>query len=327
MKALALFSGGLDSLLAIKLITNQGVDVVALHFDIGFGGYNSKLDYLENAIKQVGATVEVIDIREKFIQEVLNEPKFGFGKNLNPCIDCHANMIKIAISLMEKFGASFIITGEVLGQRPMSQRKEALNHVLKLSEADDLVTRPLCAKLQKPSLAEKMGWIDREKLLDISGRGRSRQLQLAKEFGIDYFESPSGGCLLTDVLFSQRLKEHLDNEKFIVEDIELLKVGRHLRLPEKSKLIIGRHAEDNEKLEQIENAKYIKIYLKDIVGPLSVISSSASKDEIDLAMKLILSYTKAQKGEHYKLSVNGDIFECEAVFDKSEARKYFVIDV
>ena len=151
MKALALFSGGLDSLLAIKLIRQQNIDVSALFFDTGFGGTNDKekKEYLKRVIKQVDADIEIIDIREQFIQDILFDPKYGYGKNFNPCIDCHANMVRIAIGLLKKLNADFIISGEVLGQRPKSQVKQALDIVQDFGKAQGLLVRPLSAKLYR----------------------------------------------------------------------------------------------------------------------------------------------------------------------------------
>lgn len=246
MRALALFSGGCDSLISMKLLTMQGIEVIALHFNIGFGGNKDKLEYLRNASAQVGARLEVVDIRRQFFDEVLFTPKYGYGKYFNPCIDCHANMFANAFYLLESFGASFVVSGEVLGQRPKSQRKQALDQVRSLvrevgkkdskssgstddregkssgrfdkildtkgdginkpKSLDELLLRPMSAKLLPPSFPERAGWVDREKLLDISGRGRTRQLEMVKKWGWKHYENPGGGCLLTDISVAKKTK-------------------------------------------------------------------------------------------------------------------------
>ena len=231
MKALALFSGGLDSMISIKLLTDQGVEVTALHIDIGFGGKDDKSEILKSRANMVGADLEIVNSREQFVQEILFNPKYGYGKNFNPCIDCHGNMFRIAKALLQKHNASFIITGEVIGQRPMSQRSEAIKNVTKLAgdEEGGLILRPMSAKLMTPTIAEKNGWVDREKLLDIEGRSREVQLRLAKEYGFEEYESPGGGCLLTESAFEKKIRDIMEHDKFTVEDIDLLKAGRHLR--------------------------------------------------------------------------------------------------
>ncbi len=202
MKALALFSGGLDSTLAIKLIKDQGVEVIALNFvSYFFGGKNERAD---KAAKDLGVQIEYIDFKE-IHKEIVKNPPNGYGKNMNPCIDCHALMIKTAGELLKKYDASFIITGEVLGQRPMSQNSQALKRVEKISGMEGYLVRPLCAKLLPETIPEKNGWIDREKLQNLNGRGWTRQMELAAELGVVEYPSPEGGCLLTAPGYSRRL--------------------------------------------------------------------------------------------------------------------------
>ncbi|MBC8764515.1 argininosuccinate synthase domain-containing protein, partial [Campylobacter jejuni] len=198
MKALALFSGGLDSMLAMKLITAQGIEVKALNINIGFGSTSDKSEIMKKRAAMVGADFEMIDVRNSYLQEVLFNPQYGYGKHFNPCIDCHAFMFKTALAMLKEENASFIITGEVLGQRPMSQRSDAMAKVKKLAlDEEDLILRPMCAKNLPLTKPEREGWVDREKLEGISGRSRKRQLELAAKFGLEDFESPGGGCLLT----------------------------------------------------------------------------------------------------------------------------------
>ncbi|MDQ1326007.1 MAG: tRNA-uridine 2-sulfurtransferase, partial [Campylobacterota bacterium] len=234
MRAISLFSGGLDSMIAVKLIKDQGIDVTAVHIKTGFGGTKDISAILEERAKMAGADFEVIDVREEYIQKVLFSPQYGYGKNFNPCIDCHGYMFRVGKAVMEELGASFIFSGEVIGQRPMSQRHDALKQVSAIAEdkEEKLILRPLCAKLMEPTTPELEGWVDREKLLDISGRSRERQLALAASYGWEDYESPGGGCLLTEAHYSERIREFIAYDAFAVEDIEILKFGRQFRLPQ-----------------------------------------------------------------------------------------------
>lgn len=324
MRALALFSGGLDSILSVKLLLNQGIEVIALHFDIGFGGrdFEAKKAYLERVSDQIGARLEIIDIKEDFIQNILFSPKYGYGKNMNPCIDCHANMFKVALSLLERYDAKFVISGEVMGQRPMSQRSEALKQVSTLSgNSKDLIVRPLSAKNLEPTFPEKEGWIDREQLLGIYGRGREVQMRLAKEFGIEEYESPAGGCLLTDQNFSQKIRDFRAFDTFEVEDIEVLKWGRHFRLPEGAKLVVARNQEENEKIKAINNPKFTLLRLP-ITGPLSLFSHDISQNDLRLGVAIALTYGKSDANAFYDVEVLGQNLHLQPLASKEEARKY-----
>lgn len=327
MRALALFSGGLDSMISIKLLTDQGIDVIALHIDIGFGGKDDKSELLRTRAEMVGATLEIIDARAQFVKEILFDPKYGYGKNFNPCIDCHGNMFRIAKALLPKYNASFIITGEVIGQRPMSQRSEAIRNVTKLAgdEEGGLILRPMSAKLMTPTIAEKEGWVDREKLLGIEGRSREVQLRLAKEYGFEEFESPGGGCLLTESAFEKKIRDIIEHDKFTVEDIDLLKAGRHLRLPEGAKLVIGRNQEDNEKLKKIENSKYVFARVLDISGPISLLSTNANEADKKLAAKLILTYTKTPKNQEGSVTIGDEIIQATPFENKEAVKEFFIV--
>jgi tRNA-specific 2-thiouridylase len=182
MKAIALFSGGLDSTLAMKLIIDQGIDVIALNVNTGFGATKSKRDHMQSMCDQVGAELMIVDVQNEYVQDLLFSPKYGYGKNFNPCIDCHGFMFSVAKRMMKELDASFLISGEVIGQRPMSQNKEALETVLDLGDVEGLLVRPMCAKRMKPTIPEEKGWIDREKLLGIYGRSRNTQMELADIF-------------------------------------------------------------------------------------------------------------------------------------------------
>jgi tRNA-specific 2-thiouridylase len=325
-KAVALYSGGLDSLLSMKLLTNQGIEVVALHIETGFGGRNdeAKAEYLERAVAQTGATLKIVDIKEQFVKEVLFDPKYGYGKNFNPCIDCHGNMFRVAHEVMKQEGADFLISGEVIGQRPMSQRVEAMNQVVKLSGVDDLILRPMSAKLMAPTKPEREDWVDREQLLDINGRGRNRQLELAKAFGIVEYESPAGGCLLTDESYSNKIKDHIDHESFEVADINLLKFGRHLRLSNGSKMIIGRNHEENLKLLEIENPKYIKVDIGDLKGPVVLISADYHDNDLQDILDLTVTYSKSEEGVKYPIEISEQTHYGQKRYTKEDAQKYFI---
>jgi tRNA-specific 2-thiouridylase len=327
MRALALFSGGLDSMLSIKLIKDQGIDVTALFIDIGFASSSDRSELLRSRANMVGADFELVDTREQFIQDILFKPKYGYGKHFNPCIDCHANMFRTALKLLPKYDASFIITGEVIGQRPMSQRSDAIKNVTSLSGDMEggLILRPLSAKLMQPSIAEQNGWVDRDKLLDISGRSRERQLSLAREYNFSEFESPGGGCLLTQSAMSDKIEDFIKYDDLQVEDIELLKFGRHLRLPYGAKLVIGRDEKDNLRLSKIKSKKFIFAKAEDISGPTCLISSKASKEDKLLASKLILTYTKAIKDTKGSVTIGSENITTQPYDSKDVAKQYFVV--
>ncbi|MBD3808432.1 MAG: argininosuccinate synthase [Epsilonproteobacteria bacterium] len=326
MRALALFSGGLDSMLAIKTVADMGIEVTALYIKIGFGGTKDIGDILRSRAMQAGAGLEIIDVREEYVEKILFNPVYGYGKNFNPCIDCHGYMFRIAKELLPKYNASFIITGEVLGQRPMSQRSDAMKLVSKLANdiEQKLILRPMSAKLMEPTTPEIKGWVDRDKLLDISGRGRDRQLALAKEFGWEDYESPGGGCLLTDPYYSQKIKEYISFDEFDVDDIDILKYGRHFRLPDGAKLIVGRDKEDNEQIDSLKTSKFTSFKLP-VIGPVSMISKNASPKDKELAAKIALTYAKNDKNSIYDITVDDEVVKVTPFPSKNEPRVYFAI--
>ncbi|MBN2870586.1 MAG: MnmA/TRMU family protein [Campylobacterales bacterium] len=323
MKAIALFSGGLDSTLAMKLIIDQGIEVIACNINTGFGSTKDRLTHMQNMCAQVGAEFRSVDIRDEYLREVLFTPKYGYGKHFNPCIDCHAKMFEVAKRLMEEWGASFLISGEVLGQRPMSQNSESLQKVLDLSNCEGLLLRPLSALALTPTIPETEGWVDREKLENIVGRNRDRQMELAEQFGLKDYEAPGGGCLLTDEHFSRKIRDFISHDTFTIEDIPTLKYGRQLRLPEGAKLIIGRNAEENEQLEAIQNPKYLHV-TTELIGPHSLISANASDNDRTLAAKLILAYCKAGFEGEQTLDFAGEPLTCVSDLGRNDAQKYFI---
>lgn len=327
MKALVLYSGGLDSMLAIKLLTQQGIEVIALHINIGFGVKDDHYDTLKRRADIAGATLEVIDVRDEYLQKILFSPKYGYGKQFNPCIDCHGFMFSVAKSLLPRYGASFIATGEVVGQRPMSQNKDALRLVKKIANDldEDLILRPLCALVMDETKPEREGWVDRHKLLGINGRGRNAQLSFAKELGWEDYPTPAGGCLLTDVQFSLRLRDFTRYDDFAKEDIEVLKNGRHFRLPDGAKLVIGRNEKENDILDSLHNPKFnLLLVNEDMSAPSSLLSKKTSAEDEALACRIVLSFTKAMPTQNYALCV-GDKKVYATPFEGKDATKKYLI--
>ena len=325
MKAIALFSGGLDSTLAMKLIIDQGIDVLAVNINTGFGSTRSRLLHMQNMCKQVGAELKIIDIQSEFLQDVLFDPKHGYGKHFNPCIDCHSKMFAVAKRIMEVEGASFLISGEVMGQRPMSQNKDALQTVLNESNCDGLLLRPMSAKMLTPTIAEENGWVDRDKLEGITGRSRDRQLELAKEIGLENFESPGGGCLLTDENFTKKMNDFIKHGIFEVKDIPLMKFGRHLRLKDGAKLVVGRNQEENGFLQEIQNDKYYHIKTVGLPGPHAMLSKDASDEDKALATKIILTYCKTKKNQIYTVAYDGEETQGSPLLSREEIQPFSVM--
>lgn len=247
-KAIALVSGGLDSILAVKIMLEQGFEVIALNMKTLFCTCDSQGKwYSDLTAEGFGLPIRSIYGGEDYLK-IVKSPRYGYGKNMNPCIDCRIFLFVRAKRIMEEEGAEFVFTGEVLGERPMSQRRDAMSLIERESGLKGRVLRPLCAKLLEPTLMEKEGVVDRNKLLDIKGRSRKPQLALAKRYKIDDFPSPAGGCLLTDQNFSLRLKDSFEHGEDSLRQVALLKVGRHFRLPSGEKMIAGRDQKENETL-------------------------------------------------------------------------------
>ena len=285
-KCFALFSGGLDSMLSVLWMDKLGYEVIPIFFRTPFFEPTNAL----KAAKEIGFELFVHDITEKHL-EMLKNPRYGFGKYMNPCIDCHGLMFREAANLMEKHQIDFLISGEVVGQRPMSQRKDALNSVAKLSSVKDLIVRPLSQKLLPDTLPIREGWVKKEDMLDISGRGRYRQMQLAEEFGIKTYQNPGGGCLLTDKSFSERLADLMKFEMLKIRFLDFLKTGRHFRISPSAKLIIGRNEIENNILSNLVSTETV-LRIPEIPGPLGVINSlhNLKENEIKLAGSILLRY-------------------------------------
>jgi len=330
MKALALFSGGLDSTLAIKLVQKQGIEVIALNFvSHFFGGKNEKAD---NMAKQLGVKLEYIDFSELHTELVKNPPS-GRGKNMNPCIDCHALMFEKAGELLEQYGASFLISGEVLGQRPMSQNFSSLNRVKKLSgvELGELIVRPLSAKLLPITKPEELGWIDREQLMDVNGRSRKLQLELVEQWGIVEYPTPGGGCMLTEPNYSKRLRT-LEEDGFLEDKysflFHLIKRGRFFRLESNKYLFVGREKDDNFKLSEYKEYGSLYIAGAGTPGPAIVGYGDLTEDQIALAQNLFSRYSQAKGKKKIQIVMNEKIVDVEEVnLEKlaEDIKKYLVL--
>ncbi len=290
--ALALFSGGLDSLLSVLVVRQAGVRVIPLFFRTPFFTEERALRTCE----QNGLQLEVIDISDRFLI-MMEHPFYGFGKNFNPCIDCHGLMFNLAGELLDHYKADFLISGEVLGQRPMSQRKDALNAVAKLSGYKDLLVRPLSQQLLPDTRPVREGWIIKDALLAISGRSRKPQMELVRHFGISEVPSPGGGCLLTDRNFTARFRDLVEHQKLDLQSISLLRFGRHFRLNSTAKLIIGRDEPDNMHMLESGQGGLFLLNLE-IPGPLGLLTPDSVDDQlVGLAASLLAFYNKKSPAE------------------------------
>ncbi|MBI5190062.1 MAG: 7-cyano-7-deazaguanine synthase [Nitrospirae bacterium] len=298
-RALALFSGGLDSMLAVRVVMEQGVEVIALQFITPFFNYRHKGREAESSdefLAKFGFPCMIVDVSEEYIA-MLRSPRYGYGKNFNPCIDCKIFMMKRAKEMMSELGADFIVSGEVLGQRPMSQRRDAMRIVERDSGLDYYLLRPLCAKHMKPTYPEEHGLIDREKLHDISGRARRRQMDLAEAYGISDYQSPAGGCLLTDPIISQRIAWLLQGGAPItVSDVAILAVGRHFSVPG-GRLYVGRNKEDNRKLGEFAREGDFIFKIKERPGTLVLFRGTLGDEDIRLAAAVATRYSDVDDGE------------------------------
>lgn len=325
IKAIGLFSGGLDSMLAIRLMQEQGLDIEVLHYIIGFEMLHierqvrHKAAEVDRAVieRQLGAAIRDIDVSEEFLRVALR-PKHGYGAEMNPCIDCKIFMLRQAKAYMEARQAQFIFTGEVVGQRPMSQQSRTLKFIEEKSGLQGYLLRPLSAKILAPTIPEERGWVDRNRLLDISGRGRHAQIALARQYHFDY-QQPAGGCLLNDPNFARRLKDllaHKPEDALTAADVQMLKLGRHLRLSDALKIIVGRHEVDNEMLERYAAGRWTAA-ARDVNGPFVVIDGEPTAEQCELIARITVNYTKAKhaaqatvdfsrNGEHRAVTIAPD---------------------
>lgn len=297
MKALALFSGGLDSILAIKLIKEQGIDVIAVKFSTHFFSRNEKSDEpVKKMAKKLKVPLKLIDVSKEYLK-ILKKPKHGYGAGVNPCIDCKIFMIKQAKKLAKKLNAKFLITGEVIGERPMSQNLNALRKIESEAGLKGKLLRPLSAKLLPETEAEKKGWVNREKLMGIEGRVRKQQMELAKKYKINNYPPPAGGCLLVEKEFAKRFRDIMKHQKRVtVNDVKLLKLGRHFRL-DKNKAIVGRNEEENNQLFKIKQEKNYLFDVVDFAGPYTILSGPKTKKAIKFAAELTAAYSDCKEKE------------------------------
>ena len=316
-KAVALVSGGLDSMLAVRLIQEQGIHVEGINFFTGFcvEGHTHAIRKKDrdrpkrnNALwvaEQLGIKLHIIDISEDYKDIVIN-PKHGYGANLNPCLDCKGFMVHEALKWMQKHDFDFLITGEVMGQRPMSQRKDTMPVVSKESGAGDLLLRPLCARLLPETKPEQEGWVDRDQLLDISGRNRKPQMALAKKYGFTEYAQPAGGCcFLTDANYSSKLADlwQARGEKtYEIDDIVMLKVGRHLRPKPSFKLIIAREEGETNFLKGYRK-KYISLNTISHSGPIALIDGETDSDDLELAARLVARFSSGRESEFVNVEI------------------------
>lgn len=294
VKALSLFSGGLDSILATELIRRQGIEVIAFNIKTPFGiPKKDETGEAQQAAKQLKVPLTVLNVDKEYIK-MLRNPKHGYGKNLNPCIDCKIFILKKAKKYAKEIGADFLFTGEVLGERPMSQHGPALKTIEQEAGLKGKLLRPLSAKLLTATVAEKKGLVDRNKLLSIQGRSRKPQLELAKEYGITVYPSPAGGCLLTCEEYTKKLRDLFENKKRItVADLALLRVGRHFRVS-RNKIIVGRNRDENNILVTNRAKSDYYFELPDIVGPISLLQGPKTKSAIETSARLTAFYSDAK---------------------------------
>ncbi|ODC04288.1 tRNA (5-methylaminomethyl-2-thiouridylate)-methyltransferase [Terasakiispira papahanaumokuakeensis] len=316
-KAVALVSGGLDSMLAVRTLQNQGIHVEGINFYTGFcvEGHTQAIRKQDrekqkrnNALwvaEQLGIKLHIIDISEEYKDIVLN-PKYGYGQHLNPCLDCKIDMVSRAWQWAQDHGFDFVVTGEVMGQRPKSQRKETLPLIARQSEVEDRLLRPLCAKHMPETLPEREGWVDREKLHDFHGRNRKPQFALAREFGFSEWAQPAGGCcFLTDETFAKKMQDLWQSRgerDYELDDIMLLKIGRHIRPKPHFKLIIAREEGENRYLEGYRR-QFAHVRPESHGGPFALIDGRVdTQDDLELALSVIARFTQGKSAPEVTLS-------------------------
>ena len=326
-KAIALISGGLDSLLAAKLMLDQGIHIEGINFFTGFcveghthaiRSKDRKKAKRNNALwvaETLGIKLHIIDVIEEYKDVVIN-PKHGYGANLNPCLDCKSFMVKKAREWIVQHDFDFIVTGEVMGQRPMSQRRETMPIVAQESGANDLLLRPLCAKRLNPTLAEREGWVDRDKLMDITGRSRKPQMALAQQFGIEGYAQPAGGCcFLTDAQYSHKLADlwsSRGNKQYDLDDIMLLKVGRHIRPDKSYKLIVGRDEGENKYLQGYRS-RFIHLMADTLKGPLVLVHGDTDTADLQLAARITARYSQGRDREQVDVRITNPDGNAEVI--------------
>lgn len=316
-KAVALISGGLDSLLAAKVMLEQGVHVEGINFYTGFcvEGHTHAIRKKDKAkpkrnnalwsAETLGIKLHIIDVIDEY-KDVLINPKHGYGQNMNPCLDCKVFMVGKAKEWAEENGFDFIITGEVIGQRPMSQRRETMPIISQESGADDRLLRPLCAQNLPETLPEREGWVNRDELYDFSGRTRKPQMALAEKFGFDDYAQPAGGCcFLTDKAYSVKLTDlwaSRGKKEYEIDDIMLLKVGRHIRPKPNFKLIVAREEGENNFLQGYKK-QFITLRTMSHKGPLTLLDGTASDEDLALASQIVARFSQGRDADKVDVEV------------------------
>ncbi|MGE5583253.1 MAG: hypothetical protein ACM3X9_12065 [Bacillota bacterium] len=330
MKALALLSGGLDSTLAIKVVQEAGLEVEAINFTSPFcrcSGASGGCGAAANAAKQLNIKLHYKQCGDEYLR-IVEQPPHGYGKRLNPCLDCRIYKFKLAKEKMEEIGASFLVTGEVIDQRPNSQRRDALDIVERDSGLRGYILRPLCAKHLRPTIPEEKGWIDRNKLLDFKGRGRTPQINLAEDYGITDYPCPAGGCLLTTEEYSLKVKDLLEYEgRLSRRSIRLLSFGRHLRLSPAAKIIIGKDQTENEALKKIASPEDILLELSDFAGPVTMFIGAPDERTLNLAASITAGYARTNDAGSVKVQATRATEQWGLLVQplpREESRKYFI---
>jgi tRNA U34 2-thiouridine synthase MnmA/TrmU len=321
IKAVGLLSGGLDSTLAVRIIMGLGIDVIAVNFFTGFCITEHRRQFMKNrdgtgygrnqalrAGSDLGVEVRLVDISDGYL-DVLTNPRHGYGSAMNPCIDCRIYMLKRAKEIMSSEGAKFVFTGEVLGQRPMSQHLRALRLIEKESGLEGYIVRPLSAKKLPVTIPEQEGWVDREQLYDFHGRSRrDQQMKLADELGIREYPQPAGGCcFLTDHNYARRLQdlfEHGGKEGLTFDDIVVLKVGRHFRLPDGAKVVIGRNQEENDFLTRFVTGRCV-LEVPDYPSPLTLLEGDITENDLRTAAGMTAGYSDGSSEEEVDVRYSG----------------------
>lgn len=329
---IALFSGGLDSALAVLLMLRQNIKVTAItfmtHFGCDLGDRSSCGSNPYPAAEKYGFDVKLMHLGNKFV-EIVKNPKYGRGKNMNPCTDCRILMLSEAKELMEMVNADFIITGEVMGQRPMSQVKNKIHLVANKSDLVGKLLRPLSAKLLKPTEPELNGMVDRELLEGISGRSRKRQMEMAKEFGLDDYPNPASGCLLTDESYSIKLRDLLSHTDHITfDDLNLLRLGRHFRLDNNTKIIVGRNEQENKSIIHNKKPHHLLLEVLEFGSPVTLLIGDASEENLLKAAQITARFSSVKKLEQVKVSLlNADNETADKSFEVAPAKNEFINEV
>jgi tRNA-specific 2-thiouridylase len=310
-------------MLAAQSIRARGIEVLALFFETPFFASRKA----RKSAQSIDLPLRIVDITDRHL-EIVKRPKHGYGGNMNPCIDCHTLMFRIAGEMLEREAANFVISGEVLGQRPMSQNKKSLVLIASESGLGKLLLRPLSAKHLPVTIPEEKGWVDRELLMDFQGRTRKPQMELARKFNIQNYPSPAGGCLLTEKVFSRRLKDLFLSEKGLdIKDLELLKLGRHFRIAPHSKLVVGRNKSENEKIREVSGANDLVLSSVSVPGPTVLILGHSSDAVLKLAAAITVAYSDVEVGESVAVRVMGaseDTTLMTSAHDKEEFKQYMI---